>query len=139
MKTIYDFIYCKGKLTRNCVWYSVRVGKNKRDLKAKGFLESVTRGSSDFLFIRHSAEMALFKEKCAAALFPCSPETSCSPVLLLRQKQVEIAWLCQFIKKYPANLLNSFRLETNISHANMQLLNGLVIKKCEKTLSNPLT
>lgn len=129
MKRIFDFIFCDGIITPNVVWYSVRVGSSVPDQRAQKRIQSLAEHSSDYLFSQHTLAMAAFKEKVAASIFPVSADSSCSPILLLRQKQVEVTWLARFLRHHPAALLNSTRQDTCLSHAGMQLLNGVSLMK----------
>lgn len=106
MKTLFDFIFCDGKLTRDVVFYQVRVGTSEKDKNAQAFITSQASGSN-FYWHLHSTESMTFIEKCAASLFNVD-----IPERLLRRKIVEVTWLARFLKKFPASLLNSQKIDT---------------------------
>lgn len=106
MKTLFDFIFCDGKLTRDVVFYQVRVGSSEKDKNAQAFIASQT-SSSNYYWHLHSTESMTFIEKCAASLFNVD-----IPERLLRRKIVEVTWLARFLKKFPPSLLNSQKIDT---------------------------
>lgn len=107
MKQLFDFVYCDGVITPSVVFYLVKVGRSSRDQQAKRFIEN-SATSVNFLFVRHSKDMAGFVEKIAVSIFGCSNKlivTKC-----LRRKMVNVTWLATFLKNNPPCLLNSAKI-----------------------------
>lgn len=107
MKKVYDFLFCDGTLHPGVVWYSVRVGTSQVDQLAYRYLSNLVRGNCNFLFTKHSAEMALFRQKMAISLFSGRDLKSAPVVTLMRSCFVDVVPLARFLKKYPASFLNS--------------------------------
>lgn len=107
MKKLYDFIYCQDEfLTREVIFYLVRVGTSKRDQKALRYVRRMTKGAS-YIAIHDTASQQ-FVEKCATTLY--SGRGQRIATALIRRKMVEITWLANFLRSAPAALLNSLKI-----------------------------
>lgn len=107
MKKVYDFLFCDGVLHPGVVWYSVRVGTSRADKSAYRYLCDIIRGKTQFLFTLHSQEMAQFRQRVASSLFAGRDLQGAPVVSLLRSCFVDVVPLARFLKKYPAQFLNS--------------------------------
>lgn len=110
MKKLYDFIFCDDAiLTRDIIFYLVRVGMNQRDQAAARFVSSMARDGRIFFKI-HSAETQTFIDNCAVSLFP--NRSLVQAVALQRRRVVEVVWLAKFLRRCPPALLNSISIPT---------------------------
>lgn len=128
MKTLYNFIYCKGSLTPAVVWYTVRVGISQADQRAFRFVRSRVAGNTDYWLSRHSKEMAEFKKKISESLFPMVHAAGGNALSLLRQEFIDIIELARRLRRYPAEFLNS----SSIPQRNVTLSASLVGLKARK-------
>lgn len=109
MKKLYDFCFCEDAiLTRDVIFYLVKVGTSKRDQDALRYIKKAV-GQNAWIAL-HDAQAYSFIEKCALSLFP--GRTSFKAVALLRRKMVEVTWLATFLRNCPGALLNSLRIPT---------------------------
>lgn len=110
MKRLYDFIYCDDAiLTRDIIFYHVRVGVSQRDQAAARFVSSMARDER-FFFKLHSIETQNFIDHCAVSLFP--NRSLVQAVALQRRRVVEVVWLAKFLRRSPPALLNSLSIPT---------------------------
>lgn len=110
MKRLYDFIFCDDAiLTRDIIFYLVRVGKSQRDQTAARFITSMARDGRIW-FSMHTGETQNFVDNCAVSLFP--GRSRVQAVALQRRRMVEVAWLAAFLRRCPPALLNSPSIPT---------------------------
>lgn len=117
MKRVLDFFYCPGTFTPDVVWYQVLCGRAQRDLQARRLLIKMIAGNRAFFLADHSQDLANFRENLASQVFPmCHRATS-----MLRTSSIHITQLVAFLKKAPACLLNSKRVDTPVTPSQMIL------------------
>lgn len=107
MKQLFDFVYCDGVITPSVVFYMVKVGRSSRDQQAKRFIEK-SAASVNFLFVRHSKDMADFVEQIAVSIFGRSDKFIVTN--WLRRMIVPVTWLATFLRNNPPCLLNSAKI-----------------------------
>lgn len=110
MKSVYDFLFCSGTLGLQNVWYRVYVGTSSREKAAFRHLSQVASFSPFMILARHDSAMMAFREQIARQLLPSIPY----PSVLMRTKHVNVRWLVSFLRRNPAALLNSKRIDTPI-------------------------
>lgn len=103
MKRLYDFIFCPGTLRPDIVFYTLTAGKSERDRRALAWLQTFVSHNTDFFLSLHTAASAEFIYNCKKSLFPGYCDTMCPA----RTAIISISQIVSFLKKYPAQLLNS--------------------------------
>lgn len=121
MKSLFDFVFCKGTFSPQTIWFSVRVGTSRRDRAAFRQLAQLASSSPSILLAQHTPQMAEVKEAIARATFP----TIERPVAIMRQRIVDVAWLVAFMRHCPWALLNSTRIDKPVT-INALTLSGWV-------------
>ena len=114
MKTIFSFCYCEGVITPEVVIYSVTVGVSERDRQARRYLNELARKNINIFWHRHDLETSRFFGRVDASFLGATNDRSFTHVQVLRKKQVAVTWLASFLKKCPALLLNSDRIDTTM-------------------------
>lgn len=107
MKTLYDFAYCPGVLTPSVRWFLVKVGSSEREQRAAAYVGSLACNDRSFLWCRHSAEWARFKERVFASIAPADQSVSRAVSPGASTVCVSVLWLAAFLRRSPAALLNS--------------------------------
>lgn len=132
MKAIFDFAYCSGEIHAGVVWYSVKVGNSEADRRAHAFIVRLAEKSGDYLYTKHTQEMADFKQSVALSLFPAGAGDTFTLTNLLRQRYIDVVSLARMLRHYPATFLNSDRAFQKISTSFFKIT-------AKKHCSNPTT
>lgn len=121
MKTLHTLVFCDGMLDADVVWYSVRVGISAVDQRAYSFVRNMVAADSRFFFVRHSLDVALFRQRVADSLFTADRATGHASVLLLRHRTIEIVQLARFLRHCPPSLLNGTKMAEAITEREVTL------------------
>ena len=120
MKTIFDFAFSENAQPNlDVVWYSVKVGKSRRDAAAYRALNRRIKGDARFIFVQHCAEMITYINEWAYEVTAAPRQLK--PVHIIPRAYVTISWLCSFLAKNPPQLLNSEKRALPLNCIDLEL------------------
>lgn len=120
MKTIFDFAFSENAQPNlDVVWYSVKVGKSRRDAAAMKAVKRLVHGDLRFILVKHCAEMVNYLDEWAYEV--TGAPRSLQPALILPRASVTITWLRSFLAMNPPQLLNSEKRALPLNCVNLEL------------------
>lgn len=105
MKTLHDFLYCRGKITPAVCWYLVKVGTSQRDKYAHTRIRQLAEKDNAFFYAKHDESMCAFRQKVVNSLFTPGKKEVEPSVNRLKTRVVEVVDLWRKIKSQPYDFL----------------------------------